>query len=168
MFADQAVLEGAQVRLVPLGPDTDVDAYLAMLDDPEGQLLTGTHQEFTREQVVTWLASRPAQEDRADWAVLDPQSGAFLGEAVLNDLDADNETVGFRIALVPAARGRGIGTEVTRLVAEHAFARGLHRVELHVYAHNPRAQRAYEKAGFVVEGGCATCCSSTGSATTRS
>ena len=29
---------------------------------------------------------------------------------------------------------------------------GLHRVSLEVYAHNPRAQRAYEKAGFVVEG----------------
>jgi RimJ/RimL family protein N-acetyltransferase len=28
----------------------------------------------------------------------------------------------------------------------------LHRIELSVYAFNPRAQRAYEKAGFVVEG----------------
>jgi ribosomal protein S18 acetylase RimI-like enzyme len=29
---------------------------------------------------------------------------------------------------------------------------GLHRIELEVFAFNPRAQRAYEKAGFVVEG----------------
>jgi hypothetical protein len=35
----------------------------------------------------------------------------------------------------------------------HAFtALGLHRVELSVYAFNPRARRAYEKAGFVAEG----------------
>ena len=29
---------------------------------------------------------------------------------------------------------------------------GLHRLELQVYAFNPRAQRAYEKCGFRVEG----------------
>ena len=29
---------------------------------------------------------------------------------------------------------------------------GLHRVQLDVYAFNPRALRSYEKAGFVVEG----------------
>jgi RimJ/RimL family protein N-acetyltransferase len=29
---------------------------------------------------------------------------------------------------------------------------GVHRVDLEVYAFNPRAQRSYEKCGFVVEG----------------
>ena len=29
---------------------------------------------------------------------------------------------------------------------------GLHRVQLEVYAFNPRAQRVYEKCGFRVEG----------------
>ena len=28
----------------------------------------------------------------------------------------------------------------------------LHRIELEVFAFNPRAQRSYEKAGFTVEG----------------
>ena len=49
--------------------------------------------------------------------------------------------------------GRGFGTEITRLVLGYAFdAVGLHRVELEVYAFNPRAQRVYEKCGFRVEG----------------
>jgi RimJ/RimL family protein N-acetyltransferase len=35
----------------------------------------------------------------------------------------------------------------------HAFEEvGLHRVSLYVFTHNPRARRAYEKAGFVAEG----------------
>ena len=152
LFAHQPELAGDGVRLVQLGPAVDAAAYAALLDDPEGRALTGTHAHFTSEQVTGWLASRPAQADRADWAVLDPRTGALLGEAVLNDLDADNETVGYRVALAPGARGRGLGTEVTRLVTACAFAAGLHRVELQVYAHNPRAQRAYEKAGFRVEG----------------
>lgn len=35
----------------------------------------------------------------------------------------------------------------------HAFERGVHRVSLELFAFNPRAERAYEKAGFTVEGG---------------
>ena len=41
----------------------------------------------------------------------------------------------------------------TRLVVAHAFAAtDLHRIELEVYAFNPRAQHVYARAGFVVEG----------------
>jgi RimJ/RimL family protein N-acetyltransferase len=152
LFADQPVLTGERVRLVPLGPGTDVDAYAALMEDPEGRALTGTHQRFPRDRLDAWLASRPEQADRADWAVLDALDGAFLGEAVLNDLDPDNEAIGYRVGLAPHARGRGLGTEVTRLVTRCAFDTALHRVELEVYAHNPRAQRAYEKAGYAVEG----------------
>jgi RimJ/RimL family protein N-acetyltransferase len=38
-------------------------------------------------------------------------------------------------------------------VLAHAFGTvGLHRIELDVYAFNPRAQAVYERAGFVREG----------------
>ena len=50
-------------------------------------------------------------------------------------------------------RNRGLGTEATRLIVGYGFERlGLHRISLEVYAFNPRARRAYEKAGFQVEG----------------
>lgn len=152
LFAQQPTLDGARVRLVPLGPTTDLEAYEALLADAESNALTGTKRVFGRDIVAKWLSSRPEQADRADWAVQDLDGARLLGEVVLNDLDADNESVGFRIALGPDARGRGLGTEVTRLVVAYAFSVGLHRVSLEVYAHNPRAQRAYEKSGFVVEG----------------
>ena len=72
----------------------------------------------------------------------------------LSDLDVHNRSCSFRIALVgPRAFGRGYGTEATRLVLDHAFGTaGLHRVELEVYATNPRARHVYERAGFVHEG----------------
>jgi RimJ/RimL family protein N-acetyltransferase len=55
--------------------------------------------------------------------------------------------------LGPSGQGRGLGTEATRLLLGYAFEHlPLHRIELEVYAFNPRARRAYEKAGFVVEG----------------
>jgi RimJ/RimL family protein N-acetyltransferase len=49
--------------------------------------------------------------------------------------------------------GQGYGTEALRIALRYAFEElNLHRVSLTVLGANPRAQRAYEKAGFVVEG----------------
>jgi RimJ/RimL family protein N-acetyltransferase len=53
----------------------------------------------------------------------------------------------------PRGRDRGLGTEAVRLLVGYGFEQlGLHRIELEVYSFNPRARRAYEKVGFVVEG----------------
>jgi len=49
--------------------------------------------------------------------------------------------------------GKGYGTEATMLVLDYGFnALGLHNIMLRVFSHNPRAIRAYEKAGFRVIG----------------
>jgi len=49
--------------------------------------------------------------------------------------------------------GQGYGTEAVQQALSFAFDElGLHRVTLDVLAANPRALRAYQKAGFVIEG----------------
>jgi len=48
---------------------------------------------------------------------------------------------------------KGYGTETVRLLLRHGFETlNLHRIYLRVYSTNPRAKRAYEKAGFILEG----------------
>lgn len=48
---------------------------------------------------------------------------------------------------------KGYGTEAMQLILKHGFATlNLHRMYLRVFQTNPRAVRAYEKAGFVHEG----------------
>jgi len=149
-FRDQPALVGAHVRLVPLTVDV-LEGYLAGLRDPEVQRLTGSHAELQPAAVEHWLRTRHLQHDRADWAVLRRTDGAFLGEAVLNDLDAENASVDFRIWL--SVQGRGYGSEATRLVLAYALDEvGLHRVALGVYAFNPRARHVYERCGFREEG----------------
>ena len=99
------------------------------------------HPEGLRPTGSTWRSST-ALPDRS------------VGEAVLNDWDPANKCCNFRILIGPAGQGRGLGTEATRLIVGYGIAGqiGLHRISLGVYAFNPRAQRAYEKAGFKVEG----------------
>ncbi|MFC4242740.1 GNAT family N-acetyltransferase [Gryllotalpicola reticulitermitis] len=79
--------------------------------------------------------------------------GAPVGSAGLFNVDhlARHAEVG--IALVADARGRGIGTTALSQIVDFAFVRcNLRRVHLEVISSNVGAVRAYEKAGFVVEG----------------
>lgn len=152
-FRDQPNLEGALVRLVPLTEAVYEDYWLAMAD-AEVSRLTGTHVGFEPAQIRSWLATRHDQHDRADWAILRQADDTFLGEAVINDLDPDNESASYRVWLAgPAVFGHGYGTEATQLVVDYALhIAGLHRLSLEVYDHNPRARHVYEKCGFVLEG----------------
>jgi RimJ/RimL family protein N-acetyltransferase len=52
-----------------------------------------------------------------------------------------------------SARGRGYGSEAIRLLADLAFdTMSLRRLYAYVFSINPRAKRAFEKAGFRSEG----------------
>ncbi|MFF8773433.1 GNAT family N-acetyltransferase [Kitasatospora sp. NPDC015120] len=151
-LARKPTLPGATVTLVPLAA-RHTDAMWRFTDDEETNRLTGTRRAFTHDEIRHWCTTRPDQRDRLDLAVEDRATGRFLGELALNDVDADNASAHYRIALTPDSTGRGIGTEATVLLLRHAFGTvRLHRVELEVYAYNPRATRVYEKAGFRHEG----------------
>lgn len=151
LFPTVPTLHTERLDLVPLGPE-HLEGTLAMLSEPEAMRLTGTRASFTRAGVISWLSSLAERHDRADWAVIRREDGVHLGEAILNDYSPEDETVGFRIALALEHTGAGYGTEATRAVVAVALESGLHRVELEVFSFNPRAVRAYEKAGFVEEG----------------
>lgn len=149
-------------ELVVLRPADGRDAARlhALMADPEVTRLTGSaHSSADLEdarlpvdRLVEVYDRWAAADDRLVWAVLERSTGEVVGEALLVDHDPGNRSCGFRIWL-SGARDRGLGTEATRLAVDHAFAGlGLHRVQLEVYAFNPRARRVYEKVGFVLEG----------------
>jgi RimJ/RimL family protein N-acetyltransferase len=161
-FAIKPTLAGEGVVLRPFS-EADLPAIRAVLLDPEARILTGSvHDEATahapepadeEKLLLDWYGTRNDQPDRLDLAVTDRATGECVGEAVLNDWDPGNESCNFRILIGPNGRGRGLGTEATRLIVGYGFERlGLHRISLEVYAFNPRARRAYEKAGFRAEG----------------
>jgi RimJ/RimL family protein N-acetyltransferase len=77
-----------------------------------------------------------------------------VGAAGLTNLDWRNRSVEIGLFIgEPGQRGQGLGTDVTRVLCDHAFATlNLHRVWLRVFADNARAVRVYERVGFVLEG----------------
>ena len=73
-----------------------------------------------------------------------------IGLTHLSEIDWRGRTAAFGIVLGEAdARGRGYGTEATRLLLDYAFtALGLHSVMLITDSFNLTGQAAYRKAGF--------------------
>jgi len=152
-LAEPSTLTTARLRLVPLGVE-HLDSVIETFKHEELRRLTGTRRLFSREQVEHFLLRVRESEERADWAILRASDGHYLGEVVLNDLDAENQSMNFRISMnSPAVTGQGYGTEATRAVIDYAFeVIGLHRISLGVYAFNPRARHVYEQCGFIHEG----------------
>lgn len=160
-FADKPTLVGKLVTLRPFVAD-DVQAIAKIISDPELIKLTGSaHTSREAEgasptpddQLRNWYRTRNDHADRLDLALIDREHDQLVGEVVLNDLDPDNDSCNIRILIGPDGRNRGLGSEAMRLMVDHAFSTtDLHRIELGVYAFNPRAIRVYEKVGFVTEG----------------
>jgi RimJ/RimL family protein N-acetyltransferase len=152
-LAKQPTLRTPRSQLVQLGPRFFPQVWRS-LQDKETARLTGSHTTFTEEQVRRHLESLPGRDDRADWAIIRNEDSSYLGEVVLNDLDRDNESMNYRIALRGSdVAGQGYGTEAGQAVINFALGVvGLHRVSLGVYAFNERAIRSYRKLGFETEG----------------
>jgi RimJ/RimL family protein N-acetyltransferase len=151
-FGLKPTLTGELVELRPVTED-DYPALQVAMDDPDVVRFTGSRGEIGEEAARKWYRTRGEQTDRVDLAIVDKATGGVVGEAVLNEWSPEDESCNFRILIGPAGQGRGLGTEATRLIVGYGIEQlGLHRIELGVYAFNPRAQRAYEKAGFVTEG----------------
>lgn len=78
-------------------------------------------------------------------------AGEAVGSVSLFGVDGFARYAEVGIALLAEFRGKGIGTAAIAQIVEFAFTRwNLRRVQ--VIASNLAAIRAYEKAGFVVEG----------------
>jgi len=135
----------------------DAAALWNSMNNEEFNKLTGTHGNFTREQIDAYITRQISREDdsRASFVIALPEDEMqALGEVVINEIDPDNHSANIRIAMFSDAHvNKGYGTEAMRLMVDYGFKHlGLHRISLGVYAFNPRAIRAYEKVGFKREG----------------
>lgn len=156
----QADVARRTVTLRPIrAEDADLIDAIIDADDDIARLTGSIHASTERprlgpiERVREIYAAWARADDRLVLAIIDNTTGDLVGEAVLNDWDEANRSCGFRTFIGAAGRGRGLGTEATRLIVAHGLTTmGLHRIHLEVYAMNPRARHVYEKVGFVHEG----------------
>ena len=83
----------------------------------------------------------------------DDAAAELIGTCGLWQVDLHNGTGHVGIQLVSSVRGRGLGTDVVRVLCHYAFVvRGLHRLSLETLASNHAMRTVATRAGFVEEG----------------
>ena len=135
--------------------ETDLPSVVRWYRDPEIARLTRYQmRQMNQPEIERFFQVRMLAPDALAYSIVQLSTGRLIGFTTFSALDGDNGSVMFHITIGErAAWGRGLGTEATELMLGHAFERlGLHRVGLAVFSYNMRAIRAYEKAGFRIEG----------------
>ena len=147
---------GQLVRLAALDAETSAERfthwdrdteYMRLLDSDPRQLLTA-------KQIKAEIEKEQAAEREIAFAIRTLADDSLIGFVDLDGIQwmYGDSFVGIGIG-DRAYWGRGYGTDAMRVLLRYAFAElNLHRVSLNVFSYNQRAIRAYEKAGFVVEG----------------
>lgn len=144
-------IAGERVALGPLRRDL-LPLYQRWINDfgTLRTLATPPHP-LTMEGETAWY-ERAAMPDASTvhFTIYEAASWRPVGILHLREINHRNRTAAFGLMIGdPASRGKGYGTEATRLMLDYAFtALGLHSVMLTCYAFNQAGQRAYVKAGF--------------------
>jgi RimJ/RimL family protein N-acetyltransferase len=133
----------------------DLVAVRRWYRDPEIARLTRySLRPMSDQEIDRFFHGRLLSTEAVAYAIDVRETGRLIGLTTFSNLDPDNGSVLFHISIgEPDAWGHGYGTEATQLMLGLAFERiGLHRVGLSVFSFNQRAIRAYQKAGFRIEG----------------
>ncbi|WP_372349155.1 GNAT family N-acetyltransferase [Streptomyces sp. KL116D] len=87
------------------------------------------------------------------FSVVELDGGTLVGTATLWGIDNHNRAAHIGLGLLPAARGKGYGTDVVAALCHYGFVvRGLQRLQIETLADNHAMLRAAERNGFVREG----------------
>jgi RimJ/RimL family protein N-acetyltransferase len=142
------------VRLEPLG-ERHVADLEALLADPDVLHFTRVPEPppegFARSWVERYARGREDGTHFGFAAVDD--DGGFLALALAPKVDPEALEVELGYIVAPAARGRGIATEVVRRLTAWAFGElGAQRIYLLIDTGNAASERVAARAGYVREG----------------
>ena len=146
-------MDAVRVQLVPLA-ERHLDTTFRWVNDPAMMRLLGRSARVEPDEHRRWFDQIRHRTDCRYFSVETTEAALHVGNIWLWDINATDRKAEVRILFGDeAARGRGYGSEAIRLLADLAFdTMGLHRLFAYVFSINPRAKRAFEKAGFRFEG----------------
>jgi RimJ/RimL family protein N-acetyltransferase len=135
--------------------EAHLDEVERLLDDPEVLRFTRLPDPPVPGYSVEWYGryrtARTTGTAEA-FAAIGPD-GEFLGVALAPHIDRQASELELGYLVAPAARGRGVGTEMLRLLTAWAFTeRGMLRAALMIDVANVASQRVAVRAGYQFEG----------------
>lgn len=118
-------------------------------DFPTTRTLGADARPRTESDHERWYERRTAS-DHITFAIYDIADMSPAGSVGLFDIDRHHGTCELGVGIIePTQRGKGLGTEATRLITDYAIRDlGMHNVHLTTLEFNSAGIRAYQKAGF--------------------
>ncbi len=150
------MIYGERIRLRRI-ERADIPRYVEWLNDPEVRKGITVHLPISQVEEERWFErsqDAPLHERPFAVDIKTPQGWQHIGSTSLFDFDWRARRAEFGILIGDkSVWNQGYGTEITLLMLKHGFETfNLNKVYLKVYDHNRGARRAYEKAGYVLEG----------------
>ncbi len=149
------ILRAERVYLRP-SERSDLPLFVRWLGDAETTRHLSIHSPISQAMEDKWFEQAVEQQgrDRYHFVICLLEDGRPIGAADLRNIDQENGHADFGIVIGEKDElNRGYGTEALAALCDFGFGQlRLERIALDVYAGNARAQRSYEKAGFVLEG----------------
>ena len=150
------MIYGERIRLRPIERE-DLATFVAWLNDPEVRHGLALYLPVSSAEEDRWFEDtlKEARDQRPLAIELEREGGwKLIGSCGYDKIDWRNR--GSEVGIMIGDKtcwNQGYGTQVMRLLLLHGFnTLNLERVFLRVFEDNPRAIRAYEKAGFIHEG----------------
>jgi RimJ/RimL family protein N-acetyltransferase len=144
-------LTGERIRL-RARHESDVPVLLAQLHDDVATTARSSLRAWRpRSPGGQASGSRVAEPtDRtAPFSVVTLADDTLAGEAVLWGIDRHNRLAHVGLRLLPACRGKGLGTDVVRVLCHYGFTvLGLHRIQVETLADNHAMVGAAQRVGF--------------------
>lgn len=147
------MLSGKKVNLRAVEP-SDYELIWQWMNDAESMVYWGRPGNSVSLMEVTRQEESQAARGNSRKYMVETKDGARIGMIDYYELDWQARSAWVSILIGEQDFwGGGFGTDAMRTLLAHLFRQmGLHRVALTVHESNTRAQRSYEKSGFVREG----------------
>ena len=132
----------------------DAAVFLPWVNDYDVRRTLIFHRPMNLVQEEEFIDRAAQSQQDVVFAIALKKDDRLIGNTALHRVMNRNRSAGFGILIGDKAEwNKGYGTEATRLVVGYGFdTLNLNRIWLHVYDDNPGGKRAYEKAGFKIEG----------------
>ena len=146
-------LIGERIYLRPLERD-DAPIFVPWVNDQEITRNLILYRPMNRDQEEEFIARASKEQGGMVLGIALRKDDRLIGNTGFHALHLKDRHAGFGILIGDKTEwDRGYGTEATALMARYGFETlNLNRIWLHVYEHNSRGRRAYEKVGYQVEG----------------
>ncbi len=155
IFAPSCEIEGPRLRLRNISIEDAGETYAGWMNDPE--VVRHTESRYVRHtpsSIRDYIETINASPNNLFLAIVKKNDGQHIGNIKLGNISSQHSTADIGIIIGDKKSwGHGYASEAIDLLAGYAFNTiGLHKLTAGIYVLNQNSTRAFEKAGFTIEG----------------